>query len=51
MNSLMVLAAWTRVHHKILERFESQAYFGYDHFVRSNAYSNVHIAMLGLHIN
>jgi len=51
MNSLMILAAWTRAHHQILERHESQDYSGYDHFVRSNAYSNVFVAMLGLNIN
>jgi hypothetical protein len=47
----MILAAWTRAHNQILERFESQCYFGYDHFVRSNVYSNVFVAMLGLNIS
>jgi len=51
MNSLMVLAAWTRVHQQILERYESQSYFGYDYFVRSNAYSNVFVAILELSTN
>lgn len=50
MNSLMVLAAWTRTHNQILERHESQCYFGYDHFVRSNSYSNIFVALLGLSI-
>lgn len=51
MNSLHVLAAWSRVHHVILERAESSNYFYYNHFVRSNAYSNVLVSLLGLSPN
>lgn len=40
-SSLGLILAWVTMHSKILDRFESQAYFGFDHFVRSNAYSTV----------
>ncbi len=40
-SSLALILAWVTMHSKILERFESQNYFGFDHFVRSNAYSTV----------
>jgi hypothetical protein len=46
-----LILAWITTHSKILERFESQAYFGYDHFVRSNAYSTVLVTLLGLNVN
>jgi hypothetical protein len=50
-SSLGLILAWVTMHSKILERFESQGYFGYDHFVRSNAYSAVLVTLLGLNVN
>jgi hypothetical protein len=50
-SSLALILAWVTMHSKVLERFESQAYFGYDHFVRSNAYSTVLVTLLGLNVN
>ena len=50
-TSISLILAWVTVHSKILERFESQAFFGYDHFVRSNAYSTVLVTILGLNVN
>jgi len=50
-GSLGLILAWVTMHSKILERFESQSYFGFDHFVRSNAYSTVLVQILGLNVN
>ena len=50
-QDLMVIQSWVRMHERLLERFESQMHFGFDHFIRSNAYSNAFTSLLGININ
>jgi len=50
-NQLKVVLAWVKLHEKVLERFASQSNFGYEHFIRSNAYATVFTAVLGMNIN
>lgn len=50
-TSLNLILAWVNMHSKILERYESQAYFGYEFFVRSNVYSTSFLSILGLNLN
>lgn len=49
-QTLDIITAWISMHERILERFETQDYFGYEQFARSNAYSTILIHILGLSI-
>lgn len=49
-QQLDLITAWVAMHERILERLETQDYFGYDLFARSNAYSTIIIQVLGLSI-
>jgi hypothetical protein len=38
------------MHERLIERLESQDYFGFTYFARSNAYSTIFIQLLGLSV-
>jgi len=45
---LKLITTWVTVHNKLLDSLESQNYFGYEYFTRSNAYATAFTAALGL---
>jgi len=49
-QQLKLITNWVSMHNQLLEQLESQDYFGYEQFTRSNAYAGVLAQVLGLTI-